>query len=291
MTKKNKEILRKKQWLGIAVLAIILIVIQGIGFVQRHYTQPSPMVEEDWISVAAQDELSPSGIDIRNLTVDPNTADSATLVAIGLPRWMVHNLMKYRAKGGRIKSVEDMKKIYGMNDTIFSNVSQHIIVIPQPRKERQTSDSATAQQPDTIYPHRIKKDTILCLNSTDTTELQWIRGIGPYYATQIIRYREQLGGYVHVEQIREIETMQKAEWDSILPHLMICEDNHIRQIAINHCSVEQMARHPYIRVSMAKDIYTLRRQKIRIKDLHELETLKCMNDTVLQQIAPYISLE
>ena len=43
------------------------------------------------------------------------------------------------------------------------------------------------------YIKHEKKDTILDLNRCDTTELQYIRGIGRYTAMQIIKYREQLG--------------------------------------------------------------------------------------------------
>ena len=45
------------------------------------------------------------------------------------------------------------------------------------------------------FPRHVKKDTIIDLNHCDTTDLQFIRGIGRYSAVQIIRYRDQLGGY------------------------------------------------------------------------------------------------
>ncbi len=51
------------------------------------------------------------------------------------------------------------------------------------------------------YAKHEKKDTILDLNRCDTTELQYIRGIGRYTAMQIIKYREQLGGYYSPEQL------------------------------------------------------------------------------------------
>lgn len=53
------------------------------------------------------------------------------------------------------------------------------------------------------FVKHVKKDTILDLNHCDTTELQYIRGIGHFTAVQIIRYREQLGGYCSPEQLKD----------------------------------------------------------------------------------------
>ena len=53
------------------------------------------------------------------------------------------------------------------------------------------------------FTKRVKKDTVLDLNHCDTTELQLLRGIGRFTALQIVRYREQLGGfYLYVNTLR-----------------------------------------------------------------------------------------
>ena len=57
-------------------------------------------------------------------------------------------------------------------------------------------------------PRAIKKDTILDLNTADTTELKWIRGIGRYIARQIVKYREELGGFYSPEQLKD-ERLQR----------------------------------------------------------------------------------
>ena len=49
------------------------------------------------------------------------------------------------------------------------------------------------------FAPRVKKDTILDLNHCDTAELQFIRGSGRYTASQIVQYRERLGGFYCLE--------------------------------------------------------------------------------------------
>lgn len=61
---------------------------------------------------------------------------------------------------------------------------------------------------------------VIELNSADSTALVSIRGIGPYYASKILRYREQLGGFHTTRQLKEIK-FQYLNIDSLLPHFSV----------------------------------------------------------------------
>ena len=115
------------------------------------------------------------------------------------------------------------------------------------------------------YVRHIKKDTILDLNHTDTTELQFIRGIGRYTAMQIIRYREQLGGYTSPSQLTD-EAFAKLRLDTLLNHFT-ADSKDVQTIPVNSSSAERLQRHPYIRYQQAKAVYTLRRKRTRLNGI------------------------
>lgn len=46
---------------------------------------------------------------------DPNTADSVTLLQLGLPPFVVRNILRYRQKGGVFRSATAFSKIYGLS--------------------------------------------------------------------------------------------------------------------------------------------------------------------------------
>ena len=139
------------------------------------------------------------------------------------------------------------------------------------------------------YTKRIKKDTILDLNHCDTVELQYIRGIGRFSATQIVRYREQLGGFYSTEQLKD-EALSKCRLDTLL-HRFTVNASDIRQIPVNTCTLERLQRHPYLRYNQAKAIYTLRRQNIRLHALDDLRTLPELTPQDIERISPYLSFE
>lgn len=134
-----------------------------------------------------------------------------------------------------------------------------------------------------------KKDTVLDLNHCDTTELQYIRGIGRYTATQIVKYREQLGGYYSPAQLTD-EPLANCHLDTLLTHFT-ADTSDVRTININTCSTDVLQRHPYLRYNQAKAIYTLRRQRVRLQSIDELRDLPELTEQDLERIAPYLRLE
>ena len=136
---------------------------------------------------------------------------------------------------------------------------------------------------------RIKKDTILDLNHCDTTELQYIRGIGPYAARQIVRYREALGGYYSPNQLTDAY-FAKLHLDTLLEHFT-ADSNQIVPIDVNKASVQTLQAHPYIRYSQAKALYALRRQRIALHTPDEIRTLPEWTEEDIRRIAPYLRFE
>ncbi len=154
---------------------------------------------------------------------------------------------------------------------------------------------------DSARPLRpVKKDTILDLNSVDTTELQFIRGIGSVTARRIVRYRERLGGFADVRQLQDEEFYQDAYGrvksghyilpDSVLNAFVVTIDS-IRPIVVNRASVDRLQKHPYISYTLAQEIYGERRTNIRLKRMDDLLALPHMTDSLATRLAPYLSFE
>jgi competence ComEA-like helix-hairpin-helix protein len=225
-------------------------------------------------------------IEIRMQMFDPNTVDSVTLLHLGFKPWQAKNMLKYRAKGGKYRQKEDMKKLYGMTDSMYIALEPYICI-------QQDSIAVDSAQVDTIHLdslpkwRSIKKDTILNLRTADTTELKLIRGIGSYRAKMIVRYREQLGGYARVEQILEARGMDKVVADSILPHFYI-DSVVLNKMPVNKIRPEVLHRHPYLSFEQAKAIYEYRRRHIRIKSAEELKKIKGLSPTDIEKISIYL---
>ena len=139
------------------------------------------------------------------------------------------------------------------------------------------------------FTKRVKKDTVLDLNHCDTTELQLLRGIGRFTAMQIVRYREQLGGFYSPLQLTD-EPFADYHLDTLLHHFT-ADSTVIQTLNVNRCSTAALQRHPYLRFQQAKAIYTLRRQRIRLHSIDDLRSLPELTEDDLHRLTPYLSFE
>ena len=307
--KKQRNIyflLTTEQWLGVALLVVMVI---GTLVMVKHF-QPEKKVETSWTNdstraafteyQANQDSIRKAEwkkkyprdtIEIRMQMFDPNTADSTTLVHLGFKPWQAKNMLKYRAKGGKYRKAEDLKKLYGMTDSMYQALTPYIDIAKE-KVDSLVRDSlgVDSVRVDSLPKRLEKKDTVLNLRTADTTELKMIRGIGSYRARQIVRYREQLGGFTHVEQILEARGMENVDSDSLLTHFFI-DSVKVERMNVNVVGVKRLSRHPYLRFEQAQAIYELRRKKLRLDSIQQLQQIDGLDSKTVEKIAPYLNFD
>lgn len=122
------------------------------------------------------------------------------------------------------------------------------------------------------------------LNGADSLALIAVRGIGPYYASRIMRYRERLGGYYSVCQLKELN-MKYFDVDSNAC-LFTVDTTRIRKADLDTMSFKAILRHPYLEYPDVQLICNAKRKygKISCAVLKEHGILPAYK---LKKIAPY----
>lgn len=290
MNKRNQHILLQ-QLVGVGVLVLLFGIVMTIVHFMPEHTPAAPQGE--WIDslMHTSTKHASSATTIRLHYFDPNTADSLSLSELGLKPWQIRNLQKYRQAGGRFRRATDFRRLYGLTDSAYCALAPYICIDTTylPTNHYRAAASRDTIQRDSLFPRYVshKRDTIIELNTTDTSELQIIRGIGPYTAMRIISYREQLGGYYSVHQLREIQGLDSIPIDSIIPHLT-ADARLIKRMMVNQCTPRRLQRHPYISFTQAKAIYEYRRMNVYLSQLEELANLKELNELDLEKLQYYL---
>ena len=97
-------------------------------------------------------------------------------------------------------------------------------------------------------------------------------------------YGNKLGGYVSIDQLDEIANFpQEAKRFFALP------SGNVRQLHINHLSLNELKQHPYISYAQAKAIIDYRRLYGDIHSLQELSLLPAFSHQAIIRLEPYIS--
>lgn len=218
---------------------------------------------------------------------DPNTADSTTLLQIGLSPWQVRNIYKYRAKGGTFRRPDDFARIYGITQKQYRELEPYIRISsdyqPASLLVGERKQYAPNERDTLRYPVKIKAGEHITLNHADTSMLRRVPGIGSAWARRIIAYGKRLGGYTSTNQLLELEDFPKEA----IPYFVIA-NVATRKIDINTLSLNQLKKHPYINFYQARAITDYRRLKGPITSLDQLRLLKEFTPNDINRLKPYI---
>lgn len=217
---------------------------------------------------------------------DPNTADSILLRQLGLPVYIVRNILKYRAKGGVFRSPESFSRIYGLKEEVYQKLKPYITIAPLVSVSHVRTDTFR-QLKDTIpYIPKYEEGTIVDLNKADTSILKRIPGIGSTLARMIVVYRQRLGGFYDVSQLQEVPHVgvELNKWFVVTPA-------GLHKIQVNSASLDKLRSHPYMDFYKAKAIMEYRRKRGKIKGLSQLSMFEEFTEKDLKRLSPYLTFE
>ena len=225
-------------------------------------------------------------VQLQLFPFDPNKADSIELSSLGLPSYVVRNILKYREKGGYFRTADSFGKIYGLTEKQFDALKPYIRIaqVDNPKKEKVDTMAVAAIPERKVFKY--PEGTLVDVNVADTVELKKIPGIGSGIAKAIVAYRNRLGGFYSLEQLEEIDyvTPELLKWFKL-------EDGAIRKLCINRLGLDKLRSHPYINFYQAKVIVEHRRKRGEIKSLSQLSLYEEFTEKDLIRLSAYVSFD
>ncbi len=216
---------------------------------------------------------------------DPNTADSLTLLSLGLQPWLVHNVCRYRERGGTYRKADDFARTYGLTVRQFRTLKPYIRISPDflPASTLVAPTPSPHPCDTTRRAHKLRQGETVPLNTADTTALQRVPGIGSHLARRIVARRSRLGGFNSTAQLMEIDLFPASA-----QAYFSVDGGAIIQLDVNSLSLARLRSHPYINFYQARAIADYRRLYGRIESLETLRRLKEFSESDIARLAPYL---
>lgn len=212
---------------------------------------------------------------IRPVQFDPNQLSTSGFLAMGLDSALTFRITRYREKGGRFRSKNDLLKIWGMDSVTWITLSPYIHF---------EKDSLLKQRKNTL---KSKREIQYNLNLADTIDLESVPGIGKAIAARIMRYRNSLGGFIHRDQLYEVYGIDSLAVFA-MDEFFIKPDFYPIMIDINLANYETLEAHPYISGIQAKAILFYRFQHGPVLSMESLARVRLMDEKTLNRLRPYI---
>lgn len=228
--------------------------------------------------------LSSSFINGELFTFDPNHLDAEGWKRLGLNDRTIKTLLNYRTKGGKFYKPEDVKKIWGLPPAFYNRIAPYI----QIAGSRNISSYKT-EFPKTAYSKSERKISAVPINEADTGAFIALPGIGAKLAFRIVNFRDKLGGFYSIDQLRETYGLPDSTFQKIKPYLQV-NPAVVKKININTATKDELKAHPYIRWNIANVIVEYRAQHGPFKNLDELKNIVLIDDALFTKLSPYLTL-
>lgn len=177
---------------------------------------------------------------------NPNTFSKDSLVKSGVNQKLAQQIINYRRKGGSFKIKKDFAKLYYLTDSSYSVYAPFLLLpenLPKP------------------------KPLIVEINSADSMQLLRVKGIGPFYAHKILKYKRETGGFFTINQIEEAfyinaNTLEEQQRQmAVIKKQLKVNPSKIKKFNVNTATQKQLSHHNYISYKQSKKILSLRKKK------------------------------
>lgn len=148
------------------------------------------------------------------------------------------------------------------------------------RKEPYTRKKTGSRMPP-------RQNAIIDINNCDSSRLVTLPGIGPVLSARIIKYRNLLGGYASVNQLKEVYGLPGETFDMILP-LVTADSSDVIRIKINKADFKELLRHPYLEKSDVSAIMKYRELEGSIGGINDLIVHKLITEEKALKVLPYL---
>lgn len=172
-------------------------------------------------------ELNPPA-EPESFRFDPNTVSVEDLQRLGFTLRQAQSIDNYRRKGGRFSRRSDFAKSFVVSEETYERL-RDFIDIP-----------------------------LLDINKADSAAFDSLPGIGGWFASNMVRHREELGGYNSKEQLMNIYRMDEERYSKISDLVFVSEKDAV-PFRLWSLPADSLKLHPYIRSwQTARDIITYR---------------------------------
>ena len=282
---------------GLIILLVIVTLLLFSEPVWHWWSGGRPL--DLTADIAKLDSLTALWSNEENNPSQPKTADSARtafyfnpnsctldeFIALGFSRNSAARLIRYREKGGKFRIKSDLLKIYGVDSAFYQRIYSFITLPDIAARVKQKEKRYPTKDLGATIESRQKFD----LNRADTSALKKIYGIGEKLSLRIIKYRDMLGGFVTMDQLKEVYGLDSLVIYRLFENSEIKDEFQPKKININTATEKQLAMHPYMN-KLAKPLVSYRFQHGNFTTLDEIRKVVNMNDETFRKIAPYLAV-
>jgi competence ComEA-like helix-hairpin-helix protein len=265
----------KEQRAAIMILFVMVIVLQCIYFfADFNLIQSTSSNKQQWLAIQSKiDSLKEydTKYTAKVYPFNPNFITDYKGYKLGMSVEEIDRLLNYRKEDKYVNSPKEFQIVTQISDSLLNAIAPYF-KFPDWVKNRKQNRGYVAFG-NKAYAKK-EKVVILDINLATAEELVNIYGIGEVLAQRILKLKENLGGFVSMEQMKDVWGLSPEVIESLNSHFKVNAVPVLSKIDINNASLKELAQFTYFRYTLAKEIVTYRSMNGDFKGIDDLTKIK-----------------
>ena len=215
---------------------------------------------------------------------NPNFISDYKGYLLGMSVTEIDRLHKFRELNKFVNSAKEFQQVTQVSDSLLKILSPNF-KFPDWVTNKKSYQSNT---PHKFYnksdKHIVQKD----INSASKEELMEVYGIGDKISDIILQEKEKFGAFATIDQLEYVWGISPEALNDVKKRFYVKSDVLIKKVNINNLSTKELAKFPYFKYALAKEIVTHRSMNGDFKCIDDLKKIKGMPNEKINIIAFYL---
>lgn len=265
----------REQRAGVFLLFIIIIVLQLVYFfvdfsaATKNYSE-----KQKWLSL--QSQIDSMKVDSQKefskmYPFNPNFITDYKGYKLGMSVQEIDRLLAFRKENKYMNSPKEFQNVTKVSDSLLNAIAPYFKFPDWVNNKKEFKEYKNYSNQAFAKKEKI---VLIDINQATQEDLVKIYGIGEAISIRILKQKESLGGFVSMEQMKDVWGLSSEVIEKLNTHFKVSALPDFKKIDINNASLKELSQFSYFRYALAKEIVTYRSMKGDIKNIEDLLKIK-----------------
>jgi DNA uptake protein ComE-like DNA-binding protein len=279
----------REQRAGVFLLFAIIIALQFLYFfVDFSSFSKTSSEKEKWLSMQSQiDSLKQDKLNYvpKVYPFNPNFITDYKGYKLGMSVAEIDRLLAFRKLNQYVNSAQEFQTVTKVSDSLLNAISPYFKF---PDWVKNKKEFVAYKKYNTSAFAKKEIVVIIDINQATQEDLIKIFGIGEAISLRILKFKESLGGFVSMEQMKEVWGLSPEVIENLNTHFKVSAVPSVKKIDINNASIKELSLFPYFKYPISKNIVTFRSMNGDIKNIEDLTKINGLSIEKAKIIALYL---
>ena len=261
----------REQRTGIVLLFGIIIILQLVYFfVEFNTIEKEYPDKQKWLSL--QSEVDNARMHDLNDNpkmhpFNPNFISDYKGYKLGMSVKEIDRLLNFRKGNKFVNSAEEFQNVTKISDSLLKAIAPFFKFPDWVNRKKEFKEYKYDQNSAFAKKEKI---VLIDFNQATKEDLIKINGVGEIISLRILTQKEKLGGFVSMEQLKDVWGLSPEVILNLNNHFKIEKLPNLNKIDVNNASIKELSQFFYFKYDLARQIVKYRSMNGDFKNIEDL---------------------